>query len=386
MRHMIGPAGRLAACLAALGLAACEAYNPPPEAEALLCANNNCVEGEPIRVRFSEAIDPASLSITVWPGEQDSYDIEGERLATVKPLLLGCAVSAGCGDGAAALVLEEGDTVAALFVEPGALGPRNRPLVLEISGDLADPEGRRKVATKQFDFQMVMAGWASFQPGLPADDPRVVEGAYTFYTNLDTPLGVALPQQYFGDLRVNRETGRFLFLFQDADPIDGAPQNTTDPAQMSIDTGEEAFIFLADGVFGRNGDDIVFESVAFEISLTVGPITFALFDCVLRGSISLDPATGESRWDGTMFVGEVMIQVGQDDPNYHPPQQENFICSKITPEQRPEEAAVVCEADPCAHIAGPQCSLLLTDEAWPVAEICGAAESQKRRTTHAPSP
>lgn len=376
MTRTTGPAALLA-CLASFGLAGCEAYNPPPEAEELLCANNNCVEDEPIRVRFTEAIDPASLSITVWPGEQDGYDIEGERLATVEPLLVGCTVSSGCGDGAATLVLEEDDTVAALSVEPGALGPRNRPLVLEVSGDLADPEGHRKVATKSFDFQLVMAGWESFEPGLPPDDPRVVEGGYTFYTNLDTPLGVEIPQQYFGDLRVNRETGRFLFIFQDSDPVDGAPPNTTDPAEMSIDTGDEAFIFLVDGVFGRNSDDIVFESVAFEIGLTVGPITFALFDCVLRGSISLDPETGESRWDGTMFVGEVMIQVGQGDPNYHPPQQENFICSKIAPEQFPEEAAVVCEDDPCSHIAGAQCTLALTDEGWPVAEVCGATQADE---------
>lgn len=362
-----------------LSVGACD-YDPPPDVVEFACVENNCVLGEPIVLRFSEPVRPDSLVLSVWPGEQDRYDIERERLPSVTPIVADCTLATSpCGEGdGLTLSLDDARTALTLTVARGALGPPNRPLVLEIAGSLSDDSGRTLDVVRRYAFQIVLP---AVLPGgdtvggdadtggdvAPPDPLGVQEGPFLFWAVLSTPVNIELPQQFFGHIQVDQESGAFYALMTDADPVDGAPRNTSDPAELTMDLGVEGFIFLVQGTIVRQAELLVFTSEPFVLELSIGPITFALRDAVMRGSISTDEATGLARWDGTLAVGEVVIDTGGE-PQTYPAQQDNFQMLQLRPEQAPDNQPQVCEDTPCADLQGEQCTV--PTEGWPPSAVC----------------
>jgi len=272
--------------------------------------------------------------------------------------------------GAVELTLEDGGTLAVLHAQPGAFGPLAQPLVLEIDRGLADRSGHAAGYPQRFDFQVVERREGSVScreddPALPPYD--VVQGAFLFFAHFASPPSpIELNQQFFCDIRANGRTGRFVMLCIDADPLPGAPLNTQDPAELKMDHGPEGFIFSVTGCLGADqSHGYVFESEPFTLALTIGPITFALRDTVLSGRITADASTGLAKWDGTMAVSELYMNVAGQETVY-PSNQANFQLSQIPAALIPDGMPTACDADPCTAVGG-TCDLL---PAWPPASVC----------------
>jgi hypothetical protein len=360
----------------AVGAVGC-AYDPPPEVRLVAPTGNRFLLGDPIVLEFSEPVRPESLEVRVWPGKKDLYDLEGVRLPEVQPLLGACTVAAApCKDGVA-LTLADDRRTAALAVGDGALGPEGQPLVLEVTGSLQDDQGRRKKVSRFFDFQIVRDIWNPTEDVLggdvagdadAADVPpipvTVAQGSHFFFAQFTSPI--ELPQQFWCDIRVQPDTGRFLIVLTDADPVDGTPRNTTDPTQCVVDTGVEGFIFTAQGKLHQATADAdpTFEGDAFTLSLLIGPILFELRDVVMRGTVSVQD--GLSRWDGTMAVREVYYKVG-DIEEFYPSDQANFQMTQLRTAEVPPTMGRVCDATPCTVVGG-KCDL--PAGTWPIPAFC----------------
>lgn len=355
-------------------VAACT-YNPPPEVTLVAPPNNTFAITEPIVLQFSEAIEPESLEIRIWPGARDLFDIERERLPDVEPLVEGCTLATSpCGDdGGVELVLRAQDE-AHILVTEGALGDYGEPLQLEILGTLSDNDGRRKKVSFFFDFQVVREAWV---PGgdtsgggdASLDEPlEVGNGYYLFFAefNLD---GLELAQQFFSSLAVDQETGDFLFILVDADPNEamGAIDNTSKPEELVMDFGMEGFVFTAWGRVTRTDTGLEYETVPVNLAQNIAGIQFELQNIVLRGRVVQDEETGLWEWDGTMAVTGVVLTVGNKETVY-PENFSNISLRELTPEQVPEDIPEICEADICDRVEG-GCDLP-PDTSWPPPQYC----------------
>jgi len=378
---------RIAPALFALAsLAACT-YDPPPEVNLGGPADRRYEVGEPIPLVFSEPILAASLELSVWPHEQNTYDAEGRRLPGIEPLLAACTV-AGSPCGAAkdvTLTLDEARTTATLDVGPGAFGPPGKPLVLEVKGTLEDDAGRKLNVTRGLAFQVVEPlppigdtvddADASGDDADTAFEPvSVVEGPHLYYSNIDTPIGIALPQQFWADVQVDEATGWWVALFTDADVKQGLnlDKNTSNPDDLTMDLGAEGFIFSATGNITRDADGgLMFVSEPFTLKLTIGPITFALNDAVVRGRITLDADTGLSRWDGLMSIDNLYYSTGSMEKTYTEAdglKPATFQIVQLKPEQVPAGMPRVCDANAC--VEGLQTCNLAESFTWPPAAMC----------------
>jgi len=350
-------------------------YDPPPEVRLVAPTGNRFLLGDPIVLAMSEPVRTKSVEIRVWPGKKDLYDLEGVRLPEVLPLLDRCTPGTDpCKEGVV-LTMAEDRKSASLAVADGALGPEGQPLVLEVTGKLQDDKGRQKKVSRFFDFQIVRDIWNPAQDVIETDAANdaaevgpipvtVAEGPHFFFAQFTSPI--ELPQQFWCDIQVQPETGRFLIILTDADPIDGAPRNTSDPTQCVVDTGVEGFIFTVQGTLHQDSADAdpTFEGEPFTLSLMIGPILFELRDVVMRGTVSVEE--GLSRWDGTMAVREVYYKV-EDIEEFYPSDQANFQMRQLQVAQTPAVMAKVCDATPCFVVGG---SCALPDGTWPIPAFC----------------
>jgi len=363
-----------------LGFVACAfasscTYDPPPEVSLAPPANKHFVVGEAMRLVFSEPVLPESLEVRVWPGQKDLYTVEKELKPGVKAIMDTCTLaSSPCAGGKAPLTLSSDKTEATLLPAADAFGPLGTPLVLEVSGSLADPAGNTKVASRVFDFQIVAEVWDPFaevheQPDSSFDvelgEPLgIPEGRYLFLADFTSPI--PLSQQFWTDVKANQLTGEFVLLLTDADPIEGAPQNTGDPKQLKMDTGGEGFIFVMHGQIHKDEDQrLIFKAEPVTLALTIGSIKFELRDMVCAGSI--DQSGELPVWNGTLAVKEIYLEIAGSGTIY-PEDQANFQIVGLADEDVPEGMPSVCMEDPCSVVGG-KCDLL---EDWPPEGVCAA--------------
>lgn len=353
-------------------LSACT-YDPPPEVNLLPPAQKHFVVGEVLVLEFTEPVCKRSLEIVIWPGSKDLYTVEGELRPEVGPVVALCkATDEACGeDGGVKLTLAGGNRRAEIEIAGGAV-PLGEPLVLEVTGELADLHCHKKGVAVSFDFQIVSSSSSPDSDIVEGDGGHdvteeplgVEEGGFLFFAEFEQPM--KLPQQFWSDLQVNQETGRFVILMTDGDPIDGAPSNTAKPEELNIDTGDEGFIFTVTGEVRRNeSGGLTFEGEPFTLGLSLGPITFEIRDAVVAGSIVDNPVTGLSVWDGTMVIKELYLATGASETTY-PSDQANFQMTQLTDTQIPDDMPLTCEPDPCSKVGG-SCDLL---GEWPPAEVC----------------
>jgi hypothetical protein len=359
--------------LAVLVASACT-YDPPPEVVLDGPANGHFVIGEPIVLRFSEPVRKDSLVISVWPGQKDLYNVEGELAPGTQPVLKECtAFTSPCGEDGGVKVSFLGDrSVAHLQVAPGGLGPAGQPLVLEVLGDLSDDAGNRKGVSRRFDFQIVESLWDPFADVVEeetrgddvilAEPLNTYEGPVLMHADFTSPI--KLSQQFYCDLNVNQTTGQFVLLLTDADPIEGAPVNTSDPYELLLDQGDEAFIFVIHGQVSVDEDgELVFEGEPVDLIQTIGPIHFELRSMVTAGRI--DESGDIARWDGTLAVKEVYYEVNGQGTIY-PADQANFEVFQLLEDQIPEGLPDACDDNPCTTVGG-RCDLL---PVWPPPSVC----------------
>ncbi|MFH1530533.1 MAG: hypothetical protein ABIK09_07350 [Pseudomonadota bacterium] len=376
MRHLA-----LAFVLAAL-FGGCR-YDPPPEVTLVIPATNAFVKGELIRLEFSEPVKSASLEIRVWPGNKSYYDPEGELLPGYGAILEICTpVSSPCGDGAVRLTLDPGRDAASIkLIAEDALGPFGDPLRLEVTGALEDDAGNRRGVSTFYDFQIIEERWDPYadvvEPGDAGDvgdvgdvhvEPLgVTEGFHLFHAEFTSPI--KLPQQFYSEVAIDQLSGSFIWVMMDADPLPDAPKNTDDPALLLPDYGDESFIFTVRGKIKRDAEDpaeLVFDTEAFTLAQQIGMIYFELQGMVMHGRITVED--GRSRWDGTMAVAGIFLQVtGQEGTTYEA-EQANFQIFELLEDEIPDDIPTVCEDDPCIHMGG-KCDLL-PDIDWPPESVC----------------
>ena len=361
-------------------LAACS-YNPPPEVTLSGPVNKNFVIGEPLILEFSEPVLESSLEIIVWPGHKDLYDLEGELASGTQPVMALCTVAKSpCGEnGGVVLELSADRTSAELTAQAESLGPASQPLVLEITGNLADDKLHRKGVSHYFDFQMVTARFDPYadvvedpdalEVEVVAQEPLdVTEGQFLFFSEFQTPM--YLPQQFWCDVEVNEETGEFVMILIDGDPIDeeGIPKNTSNPDEIILDSGEEAFLFTQHGTIWRDGENLVFEAEPVQLIQTIGPIHFGLVDMVTTGIITEGVDGGKASWDGTIYVKSFYMEANGQRTDY-PADQANFNMTELLPKQVPDTMTYVCDDNPCVAVGG-RCDLL---DPWPPEHVCSGA-------------
>jgi len=355
-------------------------YDPPPEVALVIPATNAFVKGELIRLEFSEPVKSASLEVRVWPGNKSYYGIEGDLLPEYEPVLELCTpISSPCGDGDAVRLVMDPDRKAASIklVTDDALGPFGDPLRLEVTGALEDDAGNRRKVSTFFDFQIIEERWNPFadvvEPGDAGDvwdvnvEPLgIKEGFHLFHAEFTSPI--KLPQQFYSEVAIDQLSGKFIWVMMDADPTPEAPKNTDDPALLLPDHGDEGFIFSVRGEIKRDADDpeeLVFDTESFTLSQEIGMIYFELQGMVMHGRITEED--GRSRWDGTMAVAGIYMEVAGQGTTYDA-EQANFQIFELHEAEIPEGIPTVCEDDPCSHVGG-KCDLLL-DIDWPPESVC----------------
>ena len=365
--------------LGALLLGAGCKYDPPPEVRLSGPENNHYLVGEAITLQFSEPVKADTLEIRIWPGEKDRYNVEGEVLGGTKPLMQVCRLDPGslskeCRTGVT-LTLEKARTAATLTVTAESGLPLNWPLVLEVTGSLTDDEDRKKKVSWFFDFQIVEERWDPYADAGDATNVdaaettpepfQVQEGPHLFHSIMGVPdLDLHLPQQFFCDVQVNEETGVFVVLLTDADPIGEAPRNTKVPVELFADISTEGFIFTVRGQFARDGSGAVtFDTEPATLDQTISGIHFVLRDMLMHGQVSANTESGLSSWDGTLAVKEVELSGDAFEGG-----QSNFQIFQLQPDEVPDGMRTVCDPDPCKGVEG-KCELL-EGVAWPPAGLC----------------
>lgn len=372
MRHLLWPTMLL------IALAGCR-YDPPPEVTLVIPDTNAFVKGDPIRLEFSEPVRSRSLEVRVWPGNKSYYDIEGELLPEYDAVLPLCTpTSSPCGDGAVRLLMETDRRAATIeLLEDDALGPFGDPLRLEVTGALEDDQGNKRNVSTFYDFQIIEERWDPYADIVESDDVvegddviveplGVTEGFHLFHAEFTSPI--KLPQQFHSEVRIDQLSGTFIWVMIDSDPIPDAPPNTDDPALLLPDLGAESFIFTVRGKIKRDADDpdeLVFDTEAFTLSQDISGIYFELQGMVMHGRITTED--GRSRWDGTMAVAGVYMEVNGQGTTYDA-EQANFQIFELHEDEIPEGLPTVCEEDICSHMGG-KCDLL-PDVDWPPAFLC----------------
>ena len=361
-----------------IAVAGCR-YDPPPEVTLVIPPSNAFVKGDPIRLEFSEPVKTTSLEVRIWPGNKSYYDIEGELLPEYDAVMEICTpVSSPCGDGGVQLLMEPGRRAATIeLVEDDALGPFGDPLRMEITGALEDDEGNKRNVSTYYDFQIIEERWDPYADVVEADDIAdpgdvvveplgVTEGFHLFHAEFTSPI--KLPQQFHSEVQIDQLSGTFLWGMIDSDPIPDAPPNTDDPALLLPDLGEESFIFTVRGKIKRDADDpdeLVFDTEPFTLSQDISGIYFELQGMAMHGRITVED--GRSRWDGTMAVAGVYMEVNGQGTTYDA-EQANFQIFELHEDEIPEGLPTVCGEDICSHMGG-KCDLL-PDEEWPPPFLC----------------
>jgi hypothetical protein len=334
------------------------AYDAPPEPALVFPEGGVFKSGDPIILRFSEPIDPNTLSIRIWPGPRD---LEGEIPADAKPLLTGCTVAAETCDNATLEVfakkndektlvvipLTELDPLgseevveARLTLDPQGLGKSNLPLLIEIQAGLGDIHGNRTGTEYLFDVQFLPSEAVSGE-AVPFTD-----GTYIFVATLQKPID-GLVITLINDV-VTGSDGAVALAGADGDEVEGAPKNTSNPDELIVDGSERGFTIYAQGQLSQLGSNRYLEMQPTQLDISLGAIRLTLTDLVMSGTINTDPNTGYERLEGTLAYGGLIMEVGGKPVNYDAGST-SFLGTYVPPEKEPVGVPKVC-GDLCGAV------------------------------------
>lgn len=339
-RRHTAPALALLAIACAPLLAACVEYDAPTEVTLDQPADGIYRVGDTLTLRFSQAIDAATLGIRVWPGERD---IEGALLA-YDPSQAVCTPGASeCGT--TTLVVAPDRLTATVDLDPEGLGQADVPLSLEVVPGLVGATGADRVAAAFFDFQ--------FKPSDEDLDPtepfEFQSGAYMIVATVEQPLPTVI--SIMGDFLVT-EDGRLAMAGAEADEIGEAPRNTKNPEELQIDASEQGFTVYATGnVRGADGETFV-TTDPFDITITIGPITILLEGVRMNGIMEPLEGSEHDSIAGTLSYQRVVLS-GALSHEYEAGSV-SFCANYIPPELVPEGTPEVC-GDLCGAVVEGTC-------------------------------
>lgn len=336
-------------------LAGCE-YIQPPTVDLEFPPEGTFVEGESLRIVFSEAVEADSVQVRVWP---DVRDLEGDLPSDIEPLLDTCTLATSpCGSEGTVLVMEESGDAALLTLNPEGIGRPDVPLLLEVlSGARSRETGADIGQTHYFDFQ--------FKPADVVRDPVPFEqGTYLFVSVFDEPIPNVIT--LMSDVRTN-DQGDFWLLGAESDEIDGAAQNTRDPAELFIDVEDTGFVVFAEGTIRENdiGERFI-ETDRFSIQLRIGPLLIEILGLRFTGIVVKSDETGLDQIQGTLSFENIRLTADGGDPFLYDAGTTTFIADQVPDELIPEGTPEMCD-DPCGLVPS-QCDPPLP---WPPPGFCG---------------
>lgn len=289
----------LAMCSSLLALSACQEYDAPPEVSIVAAEGGGYVPGTMLALKFSERIDADSLLIKIWP---NSLNQEQEFEPEIKPLVDGCTVSS-CGSDVS---IELGQDERTLWMDfnQETLGKAGSAFLIEVQPGLKDKSGNDTGAVQRFSvsFKLDDNGRTNTEP-VPFD-----QGTYVLVGEITKPLPATL--NLVADVKV-LEDGRFTLVGAEGEHIEGAPKNTANPDELTINTTKTGFaVFIPSGfVFYRDGERLL-ETDPVDVAVPLGFLDVTLKDVRLTGKIVKNPETNKDRIESTLTFSQVTIKQG----------------------------------------------------------------------------
>lgn len=311
-------------------LAACDPYNAPPEIKLARPETGVFVSGDPLLFNFSEPIDTASLAVRIWPGEKD---LEGNLAATATPRLDRCTVATSpCGT--TTLAVSEDGLQATLQLDPADLGQPDSPLVVEILPGLKDREGFTRDATARFDIQ--------FAPQTTVGGAEFQDGVYYLVGTTSKPIPTVL--RLVTQL-IALDDGRVAIAGGEANPIEGAPRNTTNIEEVVIDTSDDGFTIFGTGTLSQDAKgDRFLQSEPFQIEILISGLRVILNDAIMQGKIIKDE-DGNDYLDGTLNFSGGTLYIGDNPTPFEgdsAPLAGGFVPPDKVPPGGPDMCGEVC--------------------------------------------
>jgi hypothetical protein len=276
----------------------CEVYDPPPDVTLEAPQGGAWTEGQPVALRFSEPVNPASISLRVWRG--DVLDIENQIPADAVPLVDNCTLN-GCDP--LELTLNDERTRLELSFPEDSLGQAGPPLLLQVLPGLEDDAGRRTGWAPEFTIQ--------FRSASACDNQEPVEfqnGMYIMAGSVTRPLPAIV--KLISDVRVNPD-GTFLLAGADGDAIGDFDPQTINPDEIELDTTANGWtMFVRGQVCLRNGQRLL-ETEIFDVNIPLSTFTVNLSTVKLVAEIIKDDQ-GNDLIDGALSYEAVrLIRPGQ---------------------------------------------------------------------------
>ncbi len=284
-------------------LAGCENYNAPPDVKLQAPEGGAFAVGVPLTLNFTEKIDPATLTVSIFP---DARDIEGEFPSTVVPLVKSCTLSKGtCGDLTLA-VAANGMSATLTFADDG-LGAAGPPMVLDIEPGLSDLDGNDTGRDIYYDFQFRTQQFVNEDP-VEFDD-----GVYIIVGSVSEPLPAVLT--LISDIKV-LPSGDFRLAGAEGDPIStDFAKNTANPEELLVDESNLGWTAFVTGFIRLENGERFLESVPVGIDLPLGPVTLKMADVRLFGKIVKNSA-GKDRIEGTLSFSKITLVNGNRSTDY----------------------------------------------------------------------
>jgi hypothetical protein len=346
--------------LAALALtvgAACETYDPPPEATLVQPEQGFWTDASPIEIRFTEAIDPKTLALAVWPSD---LDVEGQFRPGVVPLISGCTLTTSPCSGLG-VTLNDARDVLTLTQNDAFAAVEGRPLVIILSPGLADAAGRVRRVETRFDFQV------NPRCGNEPVDLNLASGVMTMAANLQVlPIWLYM----YLDLAVDPATGRARVVGTFARLKDTAlTGNNYDPDDFQAELGPTGWAVEFGGCVVKQPDGgFFFQSEPFDVNImALGAIPITLAGFTVQGT--LIEGGGEGGRDGGS--GTLSTSGGSfgEPPTPIDPITTAWNGLGLGADEIPAGLPRVCVADPCATMDanGGDCQLSVP---WAPGEFC----------------
>ncbi len=282
--------------VASVGLIGCQAYDAPPEVSVEQPEGGSFTAGQPVRLQFSESIDPSTLSVNVW---EDVRDIEGEIPGDAQPLVDSC--SSDCTD--LVVTVDESGRAATLQFDPETLGKPGVPLLLEVLPGLADDLGNDTGASDIFAIK--------FRPSDDRFNEEPVEfedGVYILVAQVTQPLPATLT--LVSDIQVT-EAGEFRLAGAEGDEIDGAAKNTRNPEEIDVDVTSAGWTAYASGFIKLEDGKRFLRSDPFNVELPLAGLVIRLSGVRLDAEITRPEETGHDRIEGTLAFEKLELINGE---------------------------------------------------------------------------
>jgi len=352
------------ALVAALALAGaslgCEAYDPPPKTSLAQPAGGNWTRTTPLVLVFTEAIDPSSLVVSVWPGELDR---EGRLPPGAQPIVDACTL-ADSPCGSFAMRLDDAKERLTITVNDTFDDLEGEPLILAVHAGLRDLAGRTRKVEDWFDFQI--------NP-LCGSEPVTVEldtGVISLTANLQVlPIWLHL----YVDLAIDKETGATVAVATFSRVREGLPANYNHPDgfEVALDPTGWAVTFTACLLEQPNGN-LFLESDPFDVHIVVlGAIPVVLEGFRLQGTIRPGAAGGgRDTASGTLSTSGGSFG---DPPNTVEAITSAWDGFSVRADELPEGLPRVCADDPCGGlaVAGGDCQI---PSPWQPGAVCSGGE------------